>query len=76
LQAVDEVAKELGNTRAICKKSYVHPTVFEAYLAGTLHGLYARSLRSSKKHPGLRADECAVLSFFEEFERGVEKLAS
>jgi DNA topoisomerase-1 len=76
LRAVDEVAKELGNTRAICKKSYVHPTVFDSYLAGSLHGLYARCLRSPRKYPGLRADECAVLSFFEEFERGVEKLAS
>lgn len=76
LQAVDEVAKELGNTRAICKKSYVHPTVFDSYLAGTLHGLYARCAQNPKKHPGLRADECAVLSFFQEFERGLQKLAS
>jgi DNA topoisomerase-1 len=76
LQAVDEVAKELGNTRAICRKSYVHPTVFDSYLAGTLHGLHARCLRNPRKYPGLHADECAVLSFFKEFERGVEKLAS
>jgi DNA topoisomerase-1 len=76
LQAVDEVAKELGNTRAICKKSYIHPTVFDSYLGGTLHALYARCLRSPRKHPGLRADECAVLSFFKEIEHGIEKLAS
>lgn len=76
LQAVDEVAKELGNTRAICRKSYVHPTVFESYLAGTLHGLYARCLRSARKYPGLRPDECAVLAFFREFERGLQRLAS
>lgn len=27
-RVLDEVAKELGNTRAVCKKYYVHPVVF------------------------------------------------
>ena len=75
-QAVDAVAAELGNTRAICKKSYVHPAVFDAFLAGTLQAHYERCVRRSRKHSGLRADECAALSFFEELERRVEKLAS
>lgn len=34
--AVDQVAKRLGNTRAVCRKSYVHPAVFDAYLGGSL----------------------------------------
>jgi DNA topoisomerase I len=34
--AVQAVAERLGNTAAICRKSYVHPRVFEAYLDGTL----------------------------------------
>jgi DNA topoisomerase-1 len=76
LKAVDDVAKELGNTRAICKKCYVHPTVFDAYLKGTLHGLYARCRRSGKTRPGLDADECTVLSFFRRFETDVQRLAS
>jgi DNA topoisomerase-1 len=37
LGAIDEVAHALGNTRAICRKSYLHPAVPEAYLDGTLH---------------------------------------
>ena len=37
LGAIDEVAQALGNTRAICRKSYLHPAVPEAYLDGTLH---------------------------------------
>jgi DNA topoisomerase-1 len=31
-----EVSKKLGNTPTICRKSYVHPVVIEAYLAGEL----------------------------------------
>jgi DNA topoisomerase-1 len=31
-----EVAKKLGNTPAICRKSYVHPVVIETFLAGEL----------------------------------------
>ena len=35
LQVVTEVAKRLGNTPAVCRKSYVHPEVLELALAGT-----------------------------------------
>jgi DNA topoisomerase-1 len=75
MKAVEEVAKELGNTRAICKKSYIHPRVFESYLGGTLHGLYARC-SGARPFPGLSAEECTVLSFFKEFEREIHRLAS
>jgi DNA topoisomerase-1 len=34
--AIDEVARRLGNTRAVCRKCYVHPAVIEAYLDGTI----------------------------------------
>jgi DNA topoisomerase-1 len=33
---VDDVARLLGNTRAVCRRSYVHPVVIEQYLAGSL----------------------------------------
>ena len=36
LKAIDRVAEQLNNTRAVCRKYYVHPAVFESYLAGTL----------------------------------------
>jgi len=36
LAAVDEVASELGNTRAVCRASYVHPSVPAAYEGGRL----------------------------------------
>lgn len=36
LRAIDSVANQLNNTRAVCRKYYVHPSVFEAYTAGTM----------------------------------------
>ncbi len=32
--AVDTVAETLGNTRAVCRKCYIHPAVLSAYLSG------------------------------------------
>jgi DNA topoisomerase-1 len=37
LKAIDRVAERLNNTRAVCRKYYVHPAVLETYAAGTLH---------------------------------------
>jgi DNA topoisomerase-1 len=36
LAAIDAVAAELGNTRAVCRSSYIHPAIPEAFLEGTL----------------------------------------
>jgi DNA topoisomerase-1 len=35
-QAIEHVAKQLGNTKAVCRKCYIHPAVIDAYLDGTL----------------------------------------
>jgi DNA topoisomerase-1 len=36
VQAVERVARRLGNTPAVCRKCYVHPAVIESYLDGSL----------------------------------------
>ncbi|MDB5112390.1 MAG: topoisomerase [Mucilaginibacter sp.] len=36
VSVLDEVALNLGNTRTVCKKYYVHPTVIKSYEEGTL----------------------------------------
>jgi DNA topoisomerase-1 len=36
LNVIKQVAEQLGNTPAVCRKCYIHPAVFEGYLAGTL----------------------------------------
>ena len=35
VRAVECVAERLGNTKAVCRASYIHPAVFDAHLAGT-----------------------------------------
>ncbi len=63
--AVESVAKQLGNTPAICRKCYIHPAVFEGYLDGSLaEGLKARADEVLEAHaPGLSAEEVAVTAF-------------
>ena len=54
--AVREASKRLGNTPAICKKSYVHPRVLDPQTWAR------RARRSASPRPrGLRADEAALL---------------
>jgi DNA topoisomerase-1 len=35
-EAVKDVARSLGNTPAVCRRSYIHPDIVEAYLDGSL----------------------------------------
>ena len=62
------MAKQLGNTPAICRKCYVHPAVLDAYVDGV-------TLQTLEKHTeqalaagveGLRPEEAAVLAFLRE----------
>jgi DNA topoisomerase I len=36
-QAVESVARKLGNTKAVCRKCYIHPALIDSYLAGELN---------------------------------------
>ena len=42
IQAVERVARKLGNTRAVARRSYVHPAVIDSYLDGSLEKALAR----------------------------------
>jgi len=60
--AIDAVAGFLGNTRSVCRKSYVHPGVIDCYVDGTLAGILDRGPKApAKAAAGLRADEVALL---------------
>ena len=66
--AIDEVSRSLGNTRAVCRKCYVHPKVFERFVDGTL----AERLRDVGRidaESGLDEDEQRVLAWLVD-ERG------
>jgi DNA topoisomerase-1 len=36
VRAIEDVSKRLGNTKAVCRKSYIHPDVLDAYSDGSL----------------------------------------
>jgi DNA topoisomerase-1 len=65
--AIERVAGKLGNTVSICRKCYVHPEIFDAYLDGSL----AMGLKDDidatllDDLPNLSPEEGAVLAFLQ-----------
>jgi DNA topoisomerase I len=67
-RAVEKVASRLGNTPAVCRKSYIHPGVIAAYMDGTLSDWRAQypGEPTFSEGAGLNDDERSMLSFLEE----------
>jgi DNA topoisomerase-1 len=62
LAVVDMVAKRLGNTKAVCRKCYIHPAIFDAYLDGSmLEAIEQRARKVSRAVDRLTSGEAAVL---------------
>jgi DNA topoisomerase-1 len=72
LQAIDAVAGMLGNTRAVCRKSYIHPAVIDACSEETIAHV-AGAVRGRR---GLTSDECAVLAVLERLAKQPKKKAA
>ena len=67
--AIDLVSHRLGNTRAVCRKYYVHPALLEAYLEGRTVPLAEEGPRKRARRgrtAALRRDEVAVLQFLQD----------
>lgn len=60
LRAIDSVASQLNNTRAVCRKYYVHPCVFETYTAGTMLEILQNGTKQNARS-ALDAQEAAVV---------------
>lgn len=60
VEAIDRVAETLGNTRAVCRKCYVHPAVLAAFQAGLTIGQISASRKRSSK--GLREAEAKLVA--------------
>ena len=62
-RAIERVAARLGNTPAICRKSYVHPEIVGAYLDGSLVASLKEEIEQELREElsGLEAEEVAVL---------------
>ena len=67
VQAIESVARKLGNTPSICRKCYVHPAVLDSYLDGSLlEGMKARALQQMKEDlHALAPEEAAVLALLQ-----------
>lgn len=57
---VKQVAEELRNTPAVCRKCYIHPALIEAFHAGDLS-----DLRLAAARKGLRSEESLLMRFLE-----------
>ena len=68
VKAIDQTAARLGNTRAVCRKYYIHPALLDAYREGVVLPPPPASEPSPKRRSGkqrarLRRHEVEVLEF-------------
>jgi DNA topoisomerase-1 len=63
VQAIEAVAKRLGNTKAVCRKCYIHPAVIRYYMDGSLLQTLNRRLKKelTQSLDRLSREESAVL---------------
>lgn len=68
VQAIGSVAKRLGNTKAVCRKCYIHPGVISAYRDGLLiRSLNKRRGQGEKQSPHrLSPREVAVVRLLQQ----------
>jgi DNA topoisomerase-1 len=68
VQAIDAVAKRLGNTRSVCRKCYIHPTVLDCYLAGTMAKVLEKpdKTESNGSSTILREEESALMHLLQQ----------
>jgi DNA topoisomerase-1 len=59
IAAVDEVAARLGNTRAVCRASYIHPAILHGYARGALGDVTC----AADGDPALTPDERWTLAY-------------
>lgn len=64
IEAVDEAAEALGNTRTVARAHYVHPHVLETYTEHTF-GDYLKQAKP-RPVPGLHPDEQLLAAFLVE----------
>ena len=60
VEMVKRIAKELGNTPAVCRKCYIHPAVLDSYLLGTL-----AQLPTPRQRKHLNREEVGLMMFLQ-----------
>lgn len=70
IEALDCVAAKLGNTRTVCKSSYVYPTLLEAFETGELQRYLKRiAITEKDEMKALRNDEAVLIQFLKAAKR-------
>jgi DNA topoisomerase-1 len=72
VRAVEAAAQRLGNTVAVCRKSYVHPAIVEGFLEGEV---IAPARRLASRGHRLTGDEAAVARLIERRTRANRRAA-
>ena len=65
VKAIDQVAEVLGNTRAVCRGSYIHPAVIESFQ----DGVTLRSVQAARTPAGLFDAEARLVSLLQRARR-------
>ncbi|PKB15018.1 DNA topoisomerase IB [Flavobacterium sp. 5] len=60
IEVLDEVASKLGNTRTVCKKYYVHPTVIATFEKGSI-----LKYKPKSKNSELRPEESTLIQLLQ-----------
>jgi DNA topoisomerase-1 len=63
IAAVEWVASKLGNTRAVCRKCYIHPAIVDSYLDGSfIESTRFRAAKMLRSPRGLHPEETMVVA--------------
>lgn len=65
IAVLDKVSEQLGNTRTVCKKYYVHPTLLELYEEGKLDKILPKNGTSTNNETGLSPVEKTLVNIME-----------
>ena len=66
--AIDEAARRLGNTRTVCRNSYLHPDILAAYQEAWIAPIWKEAYRLNQPG-GLDPEETAMLAVLTHAER-------
>jgi DNA topoisomerase-1 len=68
VSAIENVAKKLGNTRAVCRKCYIHPAIVDSYLDGSLLNTLSQRVNRemAESLSTLKPEEAAVMAILEQ----------
>ena len=75
-KVIDAVSGQLGNTRTVCRKCYVHPAVLNSYMDGSLVKLLGRKIsqKLASEAPSLSEEEQSVLRLLRQSLTGMKTL--